>query len=170
MYNIRVDLQRRGGLIAKYYRAPGFSSLVPLLQDEDFAGLTLYTQIDPAINFVWPGNPLTVNEGSTLTDEGGKIRVFFTDAQFAEQQAGIRWDLWAVLVGKLLVEVVYLAVAILMLVSNRGYGATVARLTPGVSDKLSLGNSPQNFERKLEFFCCDVKKIICAQQGAMAQR
>jgi hypothetical protein len=58
-YSLVSRLQAPGGLMAQYYRAPGFESMIARYTDRNHRAevLTEYTQIDSQVNFVWPGMP-----------------------------------------------------------------------------------------------------------------
>ena len=58
-YSARVVLQARGGLIAQYYRTPGFQSMVVQGADRQHPGDSPveFTQVDPVLNLEWPGSP-----------------------------------------------------------------------------------------------------------------
>ncbi|CAK9003288.1 Titin (Connectin), partial [Durusdinium trenchii] len=59
-YSVVTQLWARGGLIGRYYRTPGFQSLVSLLTDRPHQGLALfeYTRVDPQLNIIWPESPV----------------------------------------------------------------------------------------------------------------
>ena len=59
-FSVIVMLLAPGGVIAQYYRAPGFESMVSNFVDYRHRGDVVidYTKIDHAIDFVWPDRPL----------------------------------------------------------------------------------------------------------------
>ncbi|CAE8682347.1 unnamed protein product [Polarella glacialis] len=59
-YSVVTQLWARGGLIGRYYRTPGFQSLVSLLTDRPHQGQPLfeYTRVDPVLDIIWPGRPV----------------------------------------------------------------------------------------------------------------
>ena len=59
-YSVVTQLSARGGLIGRYYRTPGFQSLVSLLNDRPHQGLALfeYTRVDPVLDIIWPESPV----------------------------------------------------------------------------------------------------------------
>ncbi|CAK9072978.1 unnamed protein product [Durusdinium trenchii] len=59
-YSVVTQFWARGGLIGRYYRTPGFQSLVSLLTDRPHQGLALfeYTRVDPQLNIIWPESPV----------------------------------------------------------------------------------------------------------------
>ncbi|CAD7935538.1 unnamed protein product, partial [Amoebophrya sp. A120] len=59
-FSMAVRLEARGGLMAQYYRAPQFQSMISKRTDLNHVGemVTEYTQIDPFVSFVWPASPI----------------------------------------------------------------------------------------------------------------
>lgn len=59
-YSVVSQMWSRGGLIGRYYRTPGFQSLVSQETDLRHQGEALaeFTRIDPAVDFMWTGQPV----------------------------------------------------------------------------------------------------------------
>ena len=59
-YSVVGQLWAKGGLIAQYYRTPGFQSLIATYTDRQHQGegLIEYTQVDPNIDFFWTDSPV----------------------------------------------------------------------------------------------------------------
>ena len=59
-YSARIVLQARGGLIAQYYRTPGFQSMVVQGSDRQHPGDSPveFTQVDPVLALEWPAEPV----------------------------------------------------------------------------------------------------------------